>query len=304
MKILAILCFLLFGGNLLVAQSFAWDIGGHAGIANYFGDLAEEPGFNSTKIYQRNTRYNAGFFMRYRPAYRYAFNFQLNYINVTGADSLNPNSGRTSRNLHFRNNIFELSARAEYYAIIVNDVGGKKRYKADFHFYVFGGVGALYHNPQAQLNGKWHNLRPLQTEATSYSPVTAAIPVGLGFFFTLKTRTSRIRRHRIGMELNYRKLFTDYLDDVSTTYRDISTINDDLTRDIYARAWELNQDGNGAANRNYPGSNRIRGNPNRNDAYATITFSYSYVITTGRGKFYRPKYNYMTGSSKKRRSKF
>jgi hypothetical protein len=29
----------------------------------------------------------------------------------------------------------------------------------------YGGVGLLYFNPKAELNGTWHALQPLQTEA-------------------------------------------------------------------------------------------------------------------------------------------
>ncbi|HRF81550.1 MAG TPA: hypothetical protein PL070_15850, partial [Flavobacteriales bacterium] len=44
--------------------------------------------------------------------------------------------------------------------------------------------------------------------------IGVSVPVGIGFHFTQR------RRHRFGMDLGWRTTFTDYLDDVSTTYKD------------------------------------------------------------------------------------
>jgi len=119
--------------SFVSAQSYRWDIGGQVGLANYYGDLASDPGTNSLKFYQENTRYSMGFFARVRAAYRFGVNFQLNYILISGADSLNKDSDRTNRNLSFRNNMLEGAARLEYYPLIINDLGGKKRFTADLH---------------------------------------------------------------------------------------------------------------------------------------------------------------------------
>jgi hypothetical protein len=279
-------------------QAFKWDLGGQAGISNYFGDLAETTGTNSLKIYQQNTRFTVGGMARVRMAYRYGFNFQLNYLSITGADSLNPNSDRTSRNLSFRNNMIEAAARFEYYPLIFNDLGGKMRYAADLHLVVFAGLGFTYSSPQAEYNGSWENLRPLQTEGVSYSAVQPVMPLGFGTFVTFKGRSGKIRRHRIGIDVSYRLAFTDYLDDVSTTYVDnaqLRTSQGDMAADLADR--RANTSGSAGG---------IRGNPEDNDGYGTITISYSYVIATGRGNFYRPKYNYIYGNSPaaKRRVKF
>tara|TARA_B100000780_G_C21118223_1_gene452652 strand:- start:346 stop:1242 length:897 start_codon:yes stop_codon:yes gene_type:complete len=271
------------------AQSFKWDIGAQAGIANYFGDLASETGTNSLKLYQENTRYSGGLFARVRASYRLGVNFQLNYVYITGADSLNQESDRTSRNLNFRNQIIEGSTRLEYYPIIFNDVGGHKRYSCDFHLYLFAGLGLAYSNPQAEYNGGWEDLRPLQTEGVSYSAIQPVIPIGLGGFFTFKGRNQRFRRHRIGIEINWRKTFTDYLDDVSSTYIN----NQDILNDRGETAAAL-------ADRR-PGSNGnaggIRGNPDDNDGYGTISVSYSFVLASGKRSFFRPRYNYTYGKS-------
>jgi hypothetical protein len=81
-----------------------------------------------------------------------------------------------------------------------------------FNVYGYGGVGLLYFNPKAELNGTWHALQPLQTEGVEYSRITPVIPFGLGVRFKFGPNMN------IAIEGGYRKIFTDYLDDVSTVY--------------------------------------------------------------------------------------
>lgn len=57
-------------------------------------------------------------------------------------------------------------------------------------------------------------LRPLQTEGKAYSPIGVAIPFGLGFRYKLA------KNWDLAFEVGWRYTFTDYLDDVSSTYGD------------------------------------------------------------------------------------
>ena len=64
-------------------------------------------------------------------------------------------------------------------------------------------------------------LQPLHTEGQGlpggpkqYKRVSISLPVGVALHVILNKYWS------VGMELNYRKTFTDYIDDVSTTYYD------------------------------------------------------------------------------------
>jgi hypothetical protein len=287
--------FLLLSSLLVSAQSFRWDIGVNGGIANYFGDLASEPGTNSLKVYQKNTRYSFGGFARLRAAHKIGVSFHLNYILIAGADSLNKDSDRTSRNLSFRNNMFEGSARLEFYPVVTNDLGGKKRYTADLHLMLFGGLGLTYSNPQASLNGSWENLRPIQTEGVRYSALQPVIPLGFGAFSTFRAGRSRFKRHRLGVEVNWRLTFTDYLDDVSTSYVDNDAIREEHG-DVAAKLADRRTGGDAGT------TGGIRGNPNKNDNYATIMFSYSYLVGFQGSNFRKSRYNY--GGGRKRRTKF
>lgn len=287
----------IFYNHSAQGQQYLWDIGIKSGIANYFGDLEQDPGTNSFNLYRPNTRWATGFFARKRLGYSMAMRFDLSYLRLSGADSLNPASGRTTRNLHFRNDVVEASWRMEFYPLVIDDVGWKRRFLVDFHLMGFIGAGVFWNNPQAQFEGEWHNLRPLRTEGKSYSPVQASIPMGVGFFFTFTDGRSRIRRHRIGFEVSYRMLFTDYLDDASDSYPAVEEVPEGLARDLYARTWELNNPNTPQSERRYPRKGGIRGNPDDNDAFAAITLSYSYILRTHLNGRYRPKYNYIYGNS-------
>jgi hypothetical protein len=93
--------------------------------------------------------------------------------------------------------------------------------------YFFGGVGAFNFNPKAQLNNAWVELQPLGTEGQGleggpepYSLTQICIPMGLGLRKALNKQWS------VGLELQYTKTFTDYIDDVSTNYFDNDAIAD------------------------------------------------------------------------------
>jgi hypothetical protein len=88
--------------------------------------------------------------------------------------------------------------------------------------YVFVGVAVYHFNPYAyDTTGKKVYLQPLSTEGEGlpqypgrkeYALTQLAIPFGGGIKFRITDRV--VLAYEIGM----RKLFTDYLDDVSNTY--------------------------------------------------------------------------------------
>jgi len=134
----------------------------------------------------------------------------------------------TERNLNFRSNILEFSTQLEF-NFFPYEVGNN-----DFPFtpYVFLGLSIFSFKPQGKLltavNYKneqyppgWVDLQPLGTEGQGtkfysdkkpYSLLSSAIPFGMGIKWNIFKQTS------IGLEYGLRKTFTDYLDDVSTTY--------------------------------------------------------------------------------------
>jgi hypothetical protein len=203
-----------------------------AGAANLLGDLggADQIGTHLMKDLEISlTRPMAAVGYRYKLSPTMAIKGFGGWARLTGNDLLTAEPSRNNRNLSFRTNIITASAQFEY-SIIEEKV--KSRYsrrgkKFPLNVYFFGGVGFFYFNPEAKYyDGKWYKLKPLNTEGqglagsegTDYSLFQICVPLGIGFKFPIN------REWSIGLEYSITKTFTDYIDDVSTTYYDNDAI--------------------------------------------------------------------------------
>ena len=120
------------------------------------------------------------------------------------------------RNLSFETVLYEGSLNGQYRLFDLND--------RRFTPYIFGGIALFRFQPYAfDTLGNKRFLKPLATEGQGlsqypdrkpYANIQAAIPFGAGI--KLRVTDNAI----LGFELGLRKLFTDYLDDVSTSYTD------------------------------------------------------------------------------------
>jgi hypothetical protein len=302
---------------------FKWDFGGGIGVANYLGDIGGGESVRRDFVMDmklQKTRWSVNGFARYKISPSLSVKGSLGQMRIEGDDALSANPARYNRNLSFRNDMWEMAFTGEYYFYKSSDISGRpglrgSKKKKDFRSYVFGGVGLLYHNPKAELNGSWVALAPLQTEGVAYDKIIPVVPLGLGFSYTIN------RHHRIGFELGWRMVFSDYLDDVSSNYIDPKDMNE-TARALQNRNGELYD-----ATGNYTGiytqinssnygfsedvnsNNRLnkRGDPSNNDNYLTAMVSYSYVMK-GKNKFYKAKYKSLSQRRKvvkrKTRAKF
>ncbi|MCC7303201.1 MAG: hypothetical protein IT233_11225 [Bacteroidia bacterium] len=296
---------------LVVTAQFRWDFGGGIGFANILGEMG---GKEKTRrdfvsdLKLRETRWDINGFARYKFHPQILLKGMITYARLEGADSLSTNPGRVGRNLHVRNDIFELAITGEFIFYEVSDIGRSYRFRNDLRFYAFAGVGGLYHNPKGKLNGSWTPLRPMMNEGVKYSKITVVVPTGVGLFFTIK------REHRIGWELGWRTMFTDYLDDISTTYKDPSTLSADANAwqqqvyNDYASGYDPNNTEMENPN-NYAWDPILsygakRGDPTHNDSYLFTTFNYSYVLR-GKSRFSKSRYSsyFKTRKYKKRKSR-
>lgn len=223
----------------LVAQAqrksrYRYEVGIGLGASNFLGDLggANQIGTNGLKDLEFSlTRPSFSAFLRYRKARYFGYRVSFAYGKVSGYDGLTTEPYRNNRNLHFKSNIFELSSQFEFYftkerpdhLYRYKGVSGLKN--VDMQVYAFMGVGAFWFNPKADYNGTWYALQPLGTEGQTlkpgtqkYSRVSVAVPIGIGIKNAINHRWS------VGLELGIRKTFTDYIDDVSTTYYDKNLI--------------------------------------------------------------------------------
>jgi hypothetical protein len=267
-------------------SQYLWDFGGQIGASNYLGEMG---GTSDTRhdfikdIKLSKTEFTLGGFARYKFTPLISAKAGLNWVRIEGADYLSTNPGRRGRNLSFQNNIFELELTGEVFFYEIPDLGHTYRYRNDFRMYAFAGISALYHNPRAHYQGEWVNLRPLKTEGKTYSSFAAAVPLGIGLYFTVE------KRHRIGWEFDWRTTFTDYLDDVSTVYIDPSELSSPEAIALANRRDELGDNVEGVPDAvNYvPG--KKRGDPSHKDSYLSTSVSYSYVMR-GKSSFYKSHY--------------
>ncbi|HBH07563.1 MAG TPA: hypothetical protein DDX92_13270 [Flavobacteriales bacterium] len=294
----------------LFSQQDVWEIGGGVGSAHYLGDIGgrEEviSNFGPSDLILSSTRFTAGAMGRLMLNYRLYSTFQLNYIMLHGEDRTSVNTSREGRNLDFSNHVIEATGRIEYHPVIIRDLGNKRRFRAGLHWYVFLGLGVIYHNPYTEYNGETVFLPKLQTEGPDkkYSQVQPVVPMGTGFFIKFKDRGRSYMKNRIGLDINYRYTPTDYLDDISTSYPDASTITDPVAKDLYYRGWELKPGQEDPNTRVFPNEGGRRGDPDHNDVYFTVSIYYVRLLSTGKRRFKIPRYEEFYGRSrKKRRSK-
>ena len=237
---------------------FLGDLGG-ANTANYDYSLKDWD--------WKALGYNAGIGFRYRFHPMFATTTSLNYLMVRGDDKFAEETVRNARNLHFRSSMVELQQRIEVILFSVEKFaptynlpgarGGKRRNQ---QYYLFGGIGATYFNPQAKYQDSWVSLRPLMTEGQSkpYSPIALTIPSGFGF------RVGIGAQWRIGLEASYNVVFSDYLDDVSTVYADPTSFSNPTASYLSNPSDQSVTVGNGF---NWFGAGYQRGDSKQYDSY-------------------------------------
>ncbi|MDP2387589.1 MAG: DUF6089 family protein [Bacteroidota bacterium] len=282
--------------HLLFAQSkrsrYKYELIGGIGVANFMGDLggANQIGTHLLKDFEyKATRPNIVVGARYKKNYFFSFKSTLTYAMLSGKDSWTDEKYRNNRNLSFRSPIIELNAQVEYYLLrekmsgIYKISNFKKKRNRRSTLFMFTGVGVFFYNPRAEYNGKWYSLRKLHTEGQGlpggpkkYSNFNICIPVGLGYKYTVD------RRWSIGIDLGFRKTFTDYIDDVSGEYYDNNAIKQAYGTTAAALADPSLGLIPGATKPNADGSGAKRGETKYKDAYMFLDFSVSYKFTKKR----------------------
>jgi len=312
---LIVLLFLL-SSNLAISQ-YTLDAGFNLGASNYLGEMGgrDDSKINFADINFRKTGFATGVWVRKRLHPLLSIKANLLFLRIAGVDSLADKPSKQDRILHFRNDIFELSAQAEFNFINITDLVKRGETRTDFRAYLYAGAGVFFHNPKAFYGIEWVALHPLGTEGQRrilvknkkdkwifkkpYSRIQPSIPFGLGFHFTVD------RKWRLGLEIGWRETFTDYLDDVSTNYvdPDIFTIEPlKLTPEEVQMAKDLSIRSKDYIVEPEPGS--PRGNPKYKDAYIFTVFNFGYVVR-GSGDFESTQYKFRTRTKKRKsRAKF
>lgn len=236
------------------------------GTSSYYGELSNDKDYMDTKL---NLNIGLQLFINDRISTR----VEITWFQLSGDDAEADDNSRKQRNLSFISNNYEINIEG-----IINLFPKGQRYyqRRPINAYAFIGIGMTYYNPKAQAPDEYNNfplddagknvaLRPLQTEGVSYGSFTPVIPFGLG----VKLKSGPF--FNIALEGGFRKTFTDYLDDVSTTHIDNSTFTDPLAAAMADRRPELGLDvlQEGAK----------RGNPDADDAYLIMNIKIEYYLS-------------------------
>lgn len=259
-SIIVILC------NLPVhSQGLQADL--YAGVANYQGDL------QGKRFTFSNAKPAFGLGLSYDITNKFIIRGAANYLKVAGKDETGDAAKAVIfRNLSFNSTVLEAQLALEYNLFDLEE--------RSFTPYAFAGVAAFHFNPYAfDKAGKKEYLRSLGTEGQGlsqypdkklYKNNQLAIPFGGGIKFLLSDKL------QLGVEIGLRKLFTDFLDDVSGTYADSSILASARGAKAAAFAYrgkEIN------SNASYPAVGSPRGNIKSKDWYYTTGIRLSYSLS-------------------------
>lgn len=199
--------------SIVFSQSFVPynEIGLIGGTSYYLGDLNNSH-FNTPQI-------GGGLVFRRNIDRRFAYKAAAIVCSLQADDRNNKKDPiAQDRGLHFKSHLYEFSAQIEF-NFLPYEIGNPLYTWTPFLF--TGGAG-FYFNPIAETStGQWVYLQELGTEGQGtpdfperekYSLVQFAVPMGGGLKISIGESTNII------LEYGIRKLFTDYLDDVSKTY--------------------------------------------------------------------------------------
>jgi hypothetical protein len=205
-----------------------FEIGLGLGPMFFLGDLGGSAGIGKTFIKDLDlplTKLNKGIYLNYNPKEWLGLRIAGNLGYVEGDDAQAPAKGgaeedRKYRNLNFRSRIKEAYAAIEFYPTYFmqkyDGLQGKLRP------YVLGGIGIYNFNPETKdVDGSWVKTAPLRLEGQGFAEYPDSKPykltqknllIGFGFKYYVKENMY------LGFEILHRKLFTDYVDDVSHNY--------------------------------------------------------------------------------------
>ena len=240
------------------------EVGLILGTSYYLGDL------NTTHFNQSSA--TAGLVIRKNIDKRFVYKAEVMYLNIKSDERQSSDTIALNRGLHFRSPVYELSGQIEFNFLPYQS--GNPLYT--WTPFVYTGISIFSFNPQAEnINGEWVDLQELGTEGqgtttefdgntrSKYSLIQFAIPIGGGLKIAVN------ENFNIVLEYGARKTFTDYLDDVSTTYAG-PNINGSWPVEMSDLAQQMS-DPNGTHVKD-----EQRGNPDKKDWYsfAGITLSF------------------------------
>lgn len=272
------------------------EVGITLGASNYMGELSPFIALNETKPM-------GGIICRFNYSDFITLRGNALFGQISGSDkNYSDIDERAKRNLSFKSDIIEIGGTLEYNILGYSET---QRYNPASP-YLFAGISVFKFNPLAyfefmpdvhtaedygdisRFDKTWVELQPLSTEAQEttkfndrrrYSLTQVSIPIGVGY----KQQFDDVWAW--GIELGFRKTFTDYLDDISTTYVDPQITrgsNGGIAAAMADRTPELR---NPNLVNDYGSEERLgaaRGDQTNKDWYLFLNFTLTRKITGGK----------------------
>lgn len=261
-----------------------FEFGGGIGAMNCITDLGGSK--NNSKFYlseltMKNSQLSGSVYFGIMYQHVVGARLEATWGSVTAYDSIlkggnSASQDRFRRNLNFKSTINEISLIGEFHPLALMYTDGEP---SNFSPYIAAGIGYFSFNPQATVNGRTFDLRPLRTEGQGFSEFPGTqpyhlkqvnVPVGIGVRYEISSL------FHARFEVLHRFLFTDHLDDVSGKYIDKALFSKYLSPVQAAQAnsvYSLNQF-------NVPLPGIERGNSDSKDSY--MTFNLKIGLTLGR----------------------
>jgi hypothetical protein len=271
----------------------------HIGPSKYLGDIGGHPEKILNKFYLDNSTFFFGASLQKYYARKGFLEIGISTGNLTASDNqivfeskLDSEYQRYLRNLDFKTKITEANITAHIFPL--SYLKNTRWNNTFIQPYVSLGIGIYNFNPMGSYFDKqlqetyWLALAPFHTEGQGYAEypdrkeynlTQLNIQYGGGLSTQIGHRT------RISIGINGRKLFTDYLDDVSTTYIDPQVHNNNISLEedaayaIYFTNKSKLIDPFGGA-----GVGDIRGDSKNNDAYFNYYLKVGFKIKSKNSK--------------------
>jgi hypothetical protein len=211
----------------------------------------------------------------------------LSHGTIAGDDALIESKGgfeeaRKVRNQNFKSKINEAFLSVEIYPTVFLE-RDPSIHARKIRPYILVGGGVFHFNPQGRdpLNNNWVYLKGLHTEGQgfpeypdrkNYKLTQLEIPLGFGIKYFISEKVS------LSTEFVSRKTFTDYIDDVSTTYIDKDAFYTNLPLDVAIIANRMYDKSVSSASRN---GGEQRGSPKNLDAFYSAGLKLSIRLGNG-----------------------
>lgn len=285
-----------FYDNNYYDNPLIFEVGGSVGVMNCLTDLGGNKGVGKKFVKDLNlgkTNFAGSIYLCATYQYMFALRLEATFGQVKADDKVlakvkETTFGRYERNLNFKSRITDFMLAFEAHPLYIFNSNKEDKEPPLFSPYLLAGVGFFSFKPQTTINNRTVDLQPLSTEGQGFAEYPdrkpyklnqVSIPFGAGIKYDLSSTLN------IKAEFVYRKLNTDYLDDVSSTYIDPTLYANYFTGAKLTNALLLNDRQYELDPSHITNEGDQRGNSKDKDAYFTFGIKLGY--TFGREKIKR-----------------